>query len=156
MRSIFSHFEVPTVSVLHLSTLLFAYLWGVRHSKSAHQALSITVSLKVGRQHKTASRYHCGTSLVPLFATFRLRHISPAGCKKSCVCVSEVSVLTCRSVTLMSLIHCQLVKTHWSPIKLKPIAVPTNNVKHTVALFLKKTKQTKLESRLSHALSCPS
>lgn len=85
LRSLFLHcnsvstFEVPTVSVLHLSTLFFAYLRGVHHSKSAHQALSITVSQKVGWQHKTASRYHCGTSLVPLFTTFH--HISPAGCK---------------------------------------------------------------------------
>lgn len=37
------HFKVPTVLVLHPPALFSAHLWGVRHSKSAHQAPSITV-----------------------------------------------------------------------------------------------------------------
>lgn len=43
-----THFKVPTVSVLHPSALFPAHLWGVRHSKSAHQAPSITMPGKSG------------------------------------------------------------------------------------------------------------
>lgn len=43
-----THFKVPTVSVIHPSALFPAHLWGVRHSKSAHQAPSITMPGKSG------------------------------------------------------------------------------------------------------------
>lgn len=77
-----------------------AHLWGVRLSKSAHQAPSITIPGKSGTAKQNSFEMPPQALLpVPWSATFHLCHIPLAGCKNALCLVSGVSCLTYRSVT---------------------------------------------------------
>lgn len=98
-----THFKVPTVSVLHPSALFPAHLWGVRHSKSAHQAPSITMPGKSG----TAKQNSFEVPPQALLSVAFIHHFpsvphSTGRLQKSLCLVSGVSFLTYRSVTPVS------------------------------------------------------
>lgn len=122
-----THFKVPTVSVLHLYALFPAHLWGVRHSRSAHQAPSITMPGRIGTAKQNSFEVPPQALLsVPLSATFPLCHIPLAGCKNPLCLVSGLSFLTYRSVIPVSSLLVNRGEPHIDPPQNQNPSVPAN------------------------------
>lgn len=121
-----THFKVLTVSVLHPSALFSAHLRGFCHSKSAYEALSITIPWKSWKAKQNSLEMPPqAPGHPPVSTTFHLSHIRLPGCENPLCLV--VVFLTHRSVNLRVFSACQLGRAILITLRVKgPQCLQTN------------------------------